>query len=174
MYFALGAAAAGALDLLSALAPSKSAAKANGAAQSASLFSTSSTAAAAPPTQSSGTAKGGMLATSTFNALIESQDSTRRSDALKDLFAKLDGDGDGKVTQAEFADKLGAGGSNVAAADKVFAKLDANADGSVSVDELGAALKGRGHAAAARYHLMEQLGQPATAGAAQSSVSVTA
>jgi len=174
MYFALGAAAAGALDLLSSLAPSKSgAAKTNGTAQSASLFSAAS-ASAAPPAPPSGAARGGMLATSTFNALIESQDSTRRSDALKDLFGQLDGDGDGKVTQAEFADKLSAGGSNVAAADKVFARLDADADGAVSLDELGSALKGRGHAAAARYHLMEQLGQPATAGAAQSSVSLTA
>lgn len=178
MYFALGAAAAGALDMLSSLASSKSgAAKTNGAAQSASLFSPAGT-SAAPAPQPSGAAKGGMLATSTFNALIESQDSTRRSDALKDLFAQLDVDGDGKVTQSEFADRLGAGGSNVAAADKVFAKLDADANGSVSLDELGSALKGRGGAmAASRYHLTAQLGQPAagtTAGAAQSSVSVTA
>lgn len=176
MYFALGAAAAGALDMLSSLASSKSgAAKKNDAAQSASLFSTGSTVApsSAPP---SGPARSGMLATSTFNALIESQDSTRRSDALQDLFGQLDVDGDGKVTQSEFADRLGAGGTNTAAADKVFAKLDANADGSVSLDELGSALKGRGHAAASRYHLTGQLGQPATdaAGAAQSAVSVTA
>ncbi len=102
MYFALGAAAAGALDLLSSLAPSKSgAAKTNGTAQSASLFSAAS-ASAAPPAPPSGAARGGMLATSTFNALIESQDSTRRSDALKDLFGQLDGDGT-QVTQAEFA-----------------------------------------------------------------------
>lgn len=179
MYFALGAAAAGALDLLSSLAPSKSgAAKTNGAAKAASLFDAGSTTAAAPAAQSSGSARSGMLATSTFNALIDSQDSTRRSDALKDLFGQLDVDGDGKVTQSEFADRLGAGGSNVAAADKVFAKLDANADGAVTVDELGSALKGRGHhAAASRYQLTAQLGQPVTgttAGAAQSSVSVTA
>lgn len=174
MYFALGAAAAGALDLLSSLAPSKSgAAKTNGAAKSASLFSVASP-SAVPAMQPSGAARSGTLATSTFNALIESQDSTRRSDALKDLFGQLDVDGDGKVTQSEFADRLGAGGSNVAAADKVFARLDANADGSVSVGELGSALKGRGHAAASSYHLTAQLAQPATAGAAQSSVSLTA
>lgn len=175
MYFALGAAAAGALDLLSSLAPSKSgAAKTGSTAQS--LFSTG-TAAPTPSAPSSGPARSGMLATSTFNALIGSQDSTSRSDALKDLFGQLDVDGDGKVTQSEFADRLGAGGSNVAAADKVFAKLDADADGSVTIDELGSALKNRGHAAAARYHLTAQLGQPAAgtaASTAQSSVSVTA
>jgi hypothetical protein len=176
MYFALGTAAAGALDLLSSLAPSKSgAAKTGSTAQS--LFSTGSTVAPAPATPPSGVARSGTLATCTFNALIGSQDSTRRSDALKDLFGQLDVDGDGKVTQSEFADRLGAGGSNVAAADKVFTKLDADADGSVTIDELGSALKGRGHAAAARYHLTAQLGQPAAgtaANAAQSSVSVTA
>lgn len=178
MYFALGAAAAGALDMLSSLASSRSgAAKTTASSQAASLFEAGSTAAASAA-QPSGAARSGALASSTFNALLESQDSTSRSDALKDLFGQLDTDGDGKVTQSEFEDKLGAGGSNVAAADRVFAKLDADADGSVTVGELGSALKGRGHhAAASRYHLAAQLGQPATAdaaGTAQASVSVTA
>lgn len=176
MYFALGAAAVGALDMLSTLASSRSgAAKTSGSAQAASLFDTAGVATSAAPTQSPGAARSGALAPSTFNALIGSQDSTGRSDALNDLFAQLDIDGDGKVTQSEFADRLGAGGTNVAAADKVFARLDADANGSVTVDELGSALKGRGGAqAASRYHLTAQLGQPATASAAQSSVSVTA
>jgi hypothetical protein len=67
-----------------------------------------------------------------------------RSDALKSLFAQLDGDGNGSISKAEFEDKLGAGGTNVANADKVFAKLDKDGDGSVSIDELGKALKGAG------------------------------
>jgi len=139
MYFALGAAAAGALDLLSSLAPSKSgAAKTNGTAQSASLFSAAS-ASAAPPAPPSGAARGGMLATSTFNALIESQDSTRRSDALKDLFGQLDGDGDAGHA-CGIRDKP-APRQQRAAADKVFARLDADADGAVSLDELGSALR---------------------------------
>jgi hypothetical protein len=83
--------------------------------------------------QSSGTA-----ATST---------STSQSDALKDLFAQLDGNGDGQISKSEFEDKLGAGGTNVANADSVFDKLDKDGNGSVSLDELTSALKsgGKGH-----------------------------
>jgi Ca2+-binding EF-hand superfamily protein len=63
------------------------------------------------------------------------------SDSLKDLFAQIDTNGDGKITKAEFEDKLGAGGTNVAAADNVFNKMDADNDGSVSLDEMATALK---------------------------------
>jgi hypothetical protein len=86
-----------------------------------------------------------------MSALLDAQSQTNvsansktRSDALKSLFNQLDGDGDGSISKAEFEDKLGAGGTNVANADKVFAKLDKDGDGSVSIDELGKALKGAG------------------------------
>ena len=65
-----------------------------------------------------------------------------RSDALKDLFAQIDGDGDGKITKSEFEGALGAGGTNLKNADDVFAKLDKDGDGSVSLDEMSSALKG--------------------------------
>ena len=66
--------------------------------------------------------------------------------ALKDLFAQIDGDGDGKITKSEFEDALGAGGTNLAQADSVFGKLDKDGDGSVSLKELASALKGgKGH-----------------------------
>ena len=69
-----------------------------------------------------------------------------RSDALKDLFAQVDADGDGKITKSEFENALGAGGTNLAQADDVFSKLDKDGDGSVSPDEMAAALKGgKGH-----------------------------
>ena len=72
--------------------------------------------------------------------------STSRSDALKDLFSQIDGDGDGKITKSEFENALGAGGTNLAQADDVFAKLDKDGDGSVSLDEMSSALKGgKGH-----------------------------
>jgi Ca2+-binding EF-hand superfamily protein len=67
-----------------------------------------------------------------------------REDALKDLFSKIDGDGDGKITKSEFENALGAGGTNLAEADDVFGKLDKNGDGSVSLGEMSSALKG-GH-----------------------------
>jgi Ca2+-binding EF-hand superfamily protein len=88
-----------------------------------------------------------------MGALLDAQSQTNvsaqsktRSDALKSLFAQLDGNSDGSISRAEFEDKLGAGGTNVANADKVFAKLDKDGDGSVSIDELSKALKGAGKA----------------------------
>ncbi len=66
------------------------------------------------------------------------------SDPLQDLFAQLDGNGDGKISKTEFESALGAGGSNVANADDVFGKLDKDGDGSVSLSELTSALKGAG------------------------------
>jgi hypothetical protein len=69
-----------------------------------------------------------------------------RHAALKDLFGQIDGDGDGKITKSEFEDALGAGGTNLKAADDVFGKLDTNGDGSVSIKELASALRpGKGH-----------------------------
>jgi nitrogen fixation protein FixH len=67
------------------------------------------------------------------------------SRALQDLFSQIDGDGNGQISKQEFEDALGAGGTNLAAADKVFSKLDRNGDGSVSLDELKAALRGAHH-----------------------------
>ncbi|UGV26040.1 EF-hand domain-containing protein [Rhodopseudomonas boonkerdii] len=93
----------------------------------------------------------GNLSASTMSALLDAQSQTNvsansktRSDALKSLFKQLDGDSDGSISKAEFEDKLGAGGTNVANADAVFAKLDKDGNGSVSLDELGSALKGAG------------------------------
>ena len=71
--------------------------------------------------------------------------SKSRSSALKDLFAQIDGDGDGKITKSEFEEALGAGGTNLANADSVFGKLDKDGDGSVSLKELASALKPKGH-----------------------------
>ena len=70
--------------------------------------------------------------------------SKSRSSALKDLFAQIDGDGDGKITKSEFEEALGAGGTNIANADSVFGKLDKDGDGSVSLKELASALKAQG------------------------------
>ncbi|MCG6204475.1 EF-hand domain-containing protein [Rhodopseudomonas sp. HC1] len=66
-----------------------------------------------------------------------------RDAALKDLFAQLDGNGDGAISKGEFESALGAGGTNTANADKVFAKLDTDGDGSVSAKELAAALQSK-------------------------------
>jgi Ca2+-binding EF-hand superfamily protein len=154
MFFAVGAigaaaAAAGpALDLLSSLASGKSGA-ATGIKQAGSIFGLTKPTEATQtltPASSTGSAPGGTLSPATFNALLASQDTASSSptDALKDLFAQIDGNGDGKITKVEFEDKLGAGGTNIAAADNVFDKMDTDGDGSVSMNEMAAALKGKG------------------------------
>lgn len=154
MFFAAGAvgaaaAAAGtALDLLSSLTPGKSGST-TGVKQTNSLFDLGSATSATNTSiiTSSSPTQTGALSPSTFNALLSAQDSNGKaspSAALKDLFTQIDTNGDGKITKAEFEDKLGAGGTNVAAADNVFSKMDADGDGSVSLDEMAAALKGKG------------------------------
>jgi Ca2+-binding EF-hand superfamily protein len=108
---------------------------------------------------SGGSAKSGVLSPSTMSALLAAQSqssgaatSTSRSDALKDLFAQIDGNGDGQISKSEFESALGAGGTNTANADSVFSKLDKNGDGSVSLDEMSSALKGKGHH---RHHVAD-------------------
>jgi hypothetical protein len=95
----------------------------------------------------------GSISPQTMSALIDAQaqlSSTNAapanpSDALKDLFSQIDGDGNGSIDKTEFENALGAGGTNLKAADDVFGKLDANGDGSVSTEELASALTPRGH-----------------------------
>ncbi|HEX7882003.1 MAG TPA: EF-hand domain-containing protein [Afipia sp.] len=153
MFFAagaVGAAAIGALDLLSSLTPDKSAASKTGVKQANSLFDVTGSNGSTPGAASvpmTSPAPGGALSPTTFNALLSAQDSNGKanaSDALKSLFAQIDGNGDGKITKAEFEDKLGAGGTNIAAADNVFNKMDTDGDGSVSFDEMASALRGKG------------------------------
>ena len=55
------------------------------------------------------------------------------------LFAKLDTDGDGQISQSEFETALGSAGVDTSSADALFAKLDANGDGSISQSELASA-----------------------------------
>lgn len=115
----------------------------------------------------------GVLSSDTYAALLQaaqngganaSQSSQSPSAALKDLFSLLDNDGNGQISKAEFEADLGAGGTNIAAADSVFAKLDTNGDGSVSQSELASALQGAGHRGG--HHHMHS-GGAAGAGGAQ-------
>jgi Ca2+-binding EF-hand superfamily protein len=164
MYFALGAAAGAAastaLDLLSSLGSKLSNSASTG------IKSGSSFRVAGPESLNPIPASGGApnLSPATFNALLAAQDGTQTlaatspSDSLKDLLTLLDGSGDGKISKAEFEDKLGAGGTNIKAAEDVFAKLDANNDGSVTLDEMSSALRDHRAATAAHsYNLVEQL-----------------
>ena len=151
MFLALGAASS-AIDALKALTSPKSSAKSTGVSQNGKspfdLLSQGSQASAGAGASSGG---GSQISPQTMSALLDAQSqsagsattaSKSRSSALKDLFAQIDGNADGKITKSEFEEALGAGGTNLAQADSVFGKLDKDGDGSVSLKELASALKG--------------------------------
>jgi Ca2+-binding EF-hand superfamily protein len=144
------AAASSAIDLIKTLTQSGTP-KATGTVAFNAGTSSSTT---ATPSLSSSAGQTSLISPNTMNALLAAQSqsdtssasATSRSAALKDLFAKIDGDGDGKITKSEFENALGAGGTNTANADSVFGKLDTDGDGSVSLGELASALKPKHHA----------------------------
>ena len=151
MLLALGAASS-AIDALKALTSSKPPSPAN--QDAANLFAFSADASASAGSSSGPGSGGASISPETMSALLAAQSQSgsaapapmSRSDALKDLFAQIDADGDGKITKSEFENALGAGGTNLAQADDVFSKLDKDGDASVSLDEMAAALKGgKGH-----------------------------
>src|SRR4051794_16026921 len=160
MLFALGAASS-AIDTLKRLISSNSAStQSTGLAQNTvSPFDTSAstaTATSAGPSTPLASCGASRIAPETMGALLDAQSqsstgstasaSASPSAALKDLFAQIDADGDGKITKSEFENALGAGGTNLAQADDVFSKLDKDGDGKVSLDEMSQALKGgKGH-----------------------------
>jgi Ca2+-binding EF-hand superfamily protein len=155
MMLALGAAGS-LIDALASLGSSKSSSATNSTGQSqgtASPFDVGGSTQGQASTGFSGSTGGPSISPQTMSALIQAQSQsgttstaqTDPADALKDLFSQIDGNGDGSITKSEFESALGAGGTNVAAADDVFGKLDANSDGSVSMDELKSALQGSGH-----------------------------
>ncbi len=155
MFLALGAASS-AIDVLKALTSSKSSsASSTGASQNTkSPFDLLASNAQTSVGPGSGSGGGAQISPETMSALLDAQSqcssgettaSRSRSSALKDLFAQIDGDGDGKITKSEFEEALGAGGTNLENADSVFGKLDKDGDGSVSLKELASALRPKGH-----------------------------
>ena len=90
-----------------------------------------SAATSAPTSASTNAGFGGgpQISPDTMSALLAAQSQstdagssapTSRADVLKDLFSRIDADGDGKITKSEFENALGAGGTNLAQADDVF------------------------------------------------------
>jgi EF hand domain-containing protein len=157
MLFALGAASS-AIDALKALTSSKSSNPADGAGgDTSNVFAL--TPANATGSNGGGPSPGGgqcaSISPETMSALLDAQSQSASGsattapksgfDALKDLFAQIDGDGDGKISKSEFEEALGAGGTNLQNADSVFGKLDKDGDGSVSLKELASALRPKGH-----------------------------
>ncbi len=61
------------------------------------------------------------------------------------LFAQLDSDGDGQISQSEFEGALGQAGVDTSSADALFGKLDSDGNGEISKGEMAAARHGHGH-----------------------------
>ena len=168
MLFALGAASS-AIDLLSSLMSSKSTTQTGSSgqgSQTTGLFAPSTgTSTSTGSSTGAGSGSGSaQISPLTMGALISAQSQSQtavsnsptaasRLDALKDLFSQIDADGNGKITQSEFENALGAGGTNTAQADDVFSKLDSNGDGSVSLDEMSQALQGHKGGGHHRHHM---------------------
>jgi hypothetical protein len=67
------------------------------------------------------------------------------------LFNKLDGNGDGTISQSEFDAAVGANG-NSGAAGALLSKIDANGDGSIDPNELAAATRNNGSRGRHHHH----------------------
>jgi hypothetical protein len=152
--------ATAAIDALQAITTAKSKSKAaatagvsqkttNPSDVASTASTTTASATASTATATSSTKDSYKLAPGTMATLLDAQSQpvtaaseAKRADSLKRLMGMLDSDGSGGISQAEFANKLGAGGSNTANAEKVFATLDKNDDGSVNADELSVVLNG--------------------------------
>jgi Ca2+-binding EF-hand superfamily protein len=153
MFLALGAASS-AIDALKALTSSKSSsAQSTGRSQDAKspfdLMSSGSSASVGSGTGSGSGGGGSQISPQTMSALLDAQSQSSsnvsslsmRSNSLKEWFAKVDSDGDGKISKSEF-EALGADGNKAAQAGNAFGKFDTDGDGSVSLKELASALKG--------------------------------
>ena len=198
MLFALGAVST-ALDVIQSLTSSKSSSSSS-TQQTGSAQSVASNPFAIDSSNSISTSSSApsviagyhpQISPETMNALFEAQSqsnsstgatsssatsstSMSRDDALKDLFSKLDANGDGQISKSEFENALGAGGTNLAQADDVFSKLDGNSDGSVSLDEMSKALKGAGGHHGGHHHAHAASGSGDASGSGSDSSSSSA
>ena len=147
-------AATSALDLLKSLTATKSQSAGNRQEPKSPFDLSGSTEASEGSPARSGAGVGSLISPATMSALLAAQSqptpgstnstSTSRWDALKDLFAQVDADSDGKLSKSEFENALGAGGTNLVKADRVFDKLDEDGNGAVSLDEMMSGLNGKG------------------------------
>jgi hypothetical protein len=161
MLMALGAVSS-LWDTLQSLAASKSSSTQSASGSQSNPFALTGpgeTATSSAP--ASGNGGSNQISPETMSALLAAQSqagttgstaSQSPSQALQNLFSDIDANGDGSISQQEFESALGAGGTNLAAADKVFGELDTNKDGSVTLDELKQALQGAGGHHGGHHH----------------------
>lgn len=95
--------------------------------------------AAAPPPKPGAGATCPPFSADTMSALLSAQGQRPAEGPSAKLFAKLDADGDGQISKAEFADAASKAGADSDVADAVFAKIDGDGDGAISQGELAKA-----------------------------------
>ena len=78
----------------------------------------------------------------TMATLLSAQGQQPADGPAAKLFAKLDTDGDGKVSKTEFSDAASKAGADSSLADAVFGKIDGDSDGAISQSELTKADRG--------------------------------
>lgn len=105
---------------------------------SASAPTSSASASAQTNANSSCEPPGSGLSSDTFGALISLQGNDPVAAKAQSIFAGLDSNGDGSVSQSEFESAFGSG-ADTSKVDALFNSLDANGDGSVSQGELTSA-----------------------------------
>lgn len=115
---------------------------------SGSTASTNQSAGAASSTSGASGPACPPFGTGTMAALISLQGQSANSlvaQSPSQLFSKIDTDGDGQISKAEFEKALSGAGASTSDADTLFAKLDANGDGAISQGEMAKAAHGHNH-----------------------------
>lgn len=83
---------------------------------------------------------GPMMSPDSMSALISTQEQGSRTAHAQQLFAKMDADGDGKISQSEFENVFGSN-ADMSKVDGLFKALDSDSDGNVSSDEFTSAVQ---------------------------------
>ncbi len=94
------------------------------------------TGATAEATKPSGGATCPPFSSDTMSALLSAQGQQSADGPTAKLFAKLDADGDGKISKSEFSDAASKAGADSSLANAVFGKIDDDSDGAISESEL--------------------------------------
>ena len=105
-------------------------------------------AVAPPPTTMTG---GPTISPGSMSALIATQEQGSRTAHAQQLFAKVDADGDGKISQTEFENVFGSN-ADMSKVEGLFRALDNDSDGKVSSDEFASAVQNAQAQHAGRRH----------------------
>jgi hypothetical protein len=106
---------------------------------------TAQAATAAPAAKPGAVATSPAFSPDAMSALIAAQGQQSSDGPAAKLFAKLDTDGDGKISKTEFSDAASKAGADSSIADAVYAKIDGDSDGAISKAELSKADHGGHH-----------------------------